>query len=119
LDFVIHDRLLFSVVVFPRCEGFFTLALRSPTWKKEEEAKSLGPTQANAAERVTEVKWMARSLRRDESGSLLERPPAMLKNRGDAERISTMRRKKNSGHFALQPTSFFRNARCNSEFSLI
>ena len=30
---------------------------------------------------------MARSLRRDESGSLLERPPAMLKKSGDAERI--------------------------------
>ena len=30
---------------------------------------------------------MARGTRRDESGNLLERPPAMLKKSGDAERI--------------------------------
>lgn len=59
----------------------------SPTGEKGREGKVPRSDQANAAERVTGVKRMARSLRRGESGNLPERPPAILKKSRDAKRI--------------------------------
>jgi len=59
----------------------------SPAGKKGEDAKSLGLTKRMRQNQVTGAQRMARGLRTDEPGSLLERLPAMQKKLGDAERI--------------------------------